>query len=253
MKTHKNLLLSASLLIAGVTSAQEIETRKVSAFSKLEIGGSFEAALRQGNESSVKITAENIDTKKILTETDGSTLRISLEKGSYHNIRIKVEVTYKNLDAIDKSGSGNLSCESDLSSAGDFNLNSNGSGNITIKGKIKAAKRASISRSGSGNMKLAGLQAEGIQMNFSGSGNFEVDEGNTKTQTIRLDGSGDVSAYGLKTETCSAIVSGSGNIEVSVSSSLEAQITGSGNIDYRGDAQVKKIEVHGSGRINKKG
>jgi hypothetical protein len=102
-------------------------------------------------------------------------------------------------------------------------------------------------------MKLAGLQAENIRMNFSGSGNFDVNEGNAKTQTIHLNGSGNVSAYGLKTETCSATVSGSGDIEVSVSSSLDAQINGSGNIDYRGDAQVKKIEVHGSGKINKKG
>ncbi len=253
MKTIKNLLLFGSLIIAGKAFAQETETRKIPAFSKLEIGGSFDAVLRQGNETSVKITAENIDTKKILTESDGNTLRVSLEKGYYHNIRIKVEVTYKSLDAIDKSGSGNLSCESDLSSASDFDLNSSGSGNITIKGKIKATGQASISRSGSGNMKLTGLQAEGIHMNFSGSGNFSVDEGNAKTQTIHLNGSGNVSAYGLKTETCSAVVSGSGDIEVSVSSSLEAQITGSGNIDYRGDAQVKKIEVHGSGRIDKKG
>src|SRR6266498_3846052 len=124
MKTIKNVLLLGSLLIAGVI-AQETETRK------------------------------------ILTESDGNTLQVSLEKGYYHNIRIKVEVTYKSLDAIDKSGSGNLSCESDLSSAGDFDLNSSGSGNITIKGKIKAAGQASISRSGSGNMKLTGLQAEG--------------------------------------------------------------------------------------------
>ena len=252
MKTMKNILLLGALFIAGISSAQETETRKVSDFSKLEIGGSFDAVLRQGNENSVKITAENVDTKKILTRIEGSTLSIHLENGNYRNIRVKVEVIYKNLEALDKSGSGNLTCESDLSSAGNFNLNSSGSGNITIKGKVKAAKQASINRSGSGNMNLAGLQAETIQMNFSGSGNFEVNDGNAKTQTIHLSGSGNVSAYGLKTETCSASVSGSGDIEIYVSSLLEATIIGSGNIDYRGNAQVKQIEVHGSGRIDKK-
>src|SRR6266542_4460689 len=64
MKTIKNLLLFGSLIIAGKAFAQE--TRKIPAFSKLEIGGSFDAVLRQGNETSVKITAENIDTKKFL-------------------------------------------------------------------------------------------------------------------------------------------------------------------------------------------
>jgi hypothetical protein len=248
-----NAFLMILLLITAAASAQQTETRNVPAFSKLDIGGSFDAVLRQGNESSVKITAENIDIKKILTETKGNTLRIFLVKGIYHKIRIKVEITYTNLDAIERSGSGNLTCESDISSAGDFHLSSSGSGNITINGKIRATGQAIVGKSGSGNIKLADLQAEGVHMNFSGSGNFAVDEGNAKTQTVRLSGSGNVSAYGLKTETCTAAVSGSGDIKVYVSSVLEATIVGSGNINYRGDAQVKKVSVHGSGRIDKKG
>jgi hypothetical protein len=35
-------------------------------------------------------------------------------------------------------------------------------------------------------MKLAGLEAEGIQMNFSGSGNFEVDEDMQKRKQFVL-------------------------------------------------------------------
>jgi len=64
MKTITNILLFSSLLIPITTSAQNTETRKVPAFNKLEIGGSFDAVLSQGNETSVKITVENIDTKK---------------------------------------------------------------------------------------------------------------------------------------------------------------------------------------------
>jgi hypothetical protein len=248
-----NALLMILLLITVAATAQQTETRNTPGFDKLDIGGPFDAVLKQGNETSVKITAENIDVKKILTETKGNTLRIFLVKGIYHNIKIKLEITYKNLDAIERSGSGNLICESDISSPGDFHLNSSGSGNITVKGKIKATGQAIVGKSGSGNIKLAGLQAEGVHMNFSGSGNFDIDEGNAKTQTIRLSGSGNVSAYGLKTETCTAAVSGSGDIKVYVSNLLEAKIVGSGNINYRGDAQVKKVSVHGSGRIDKKG
>lgn len=252
MKTIRNLLLLISLLIAGATSAQQTETRKVSPFTRLRIGGSFDAVLRQGNEASVKITTENIDPKKIITEAEGNTLKVYLENGYYNNMKIKVEVTYKNLEALDRSGSGNLVCESGLSSTGDVEVTSSGSGNMTIKGPIKGAD-VTITRSGSGNLKLGGLQASGIQMNFSGSGNFEAGEGNAKTQTIHLTGSGNVNAYGIKTETCSVTVSGSGDIEVSVSNAIEATINGSGNVDYRGNAQVKSIELHGSGRISKKG
>src|SRR4051794_8237684 len=167
MKTITSILLLSSMFIALGASAQETETRKVPAFDKLEIGGSFDAVLRHGNETSVKIIAENIDTKKIRTETDGNTLKVSLENGNYHNIRIKVEVTYESLVALSKSGSGDLTCESDLSSSNGFDLSSNGSGNVKIKGTIKGGQ-VSIDRSGSGDMKLGSLQAETVHMNFSG-------------------------------------------------------------------------------------
>jgi len=252
MKTFKNLFLPVLLLVTSAVCAQQTETRKITGFTKLDIGGSFEAVLQQGTESSVKITTENVDPQRVITKSDGNTLKIYLENGDYHNIKVKVLVTYASLSAINKSGSGNLTCESDLSSS-DFDLSSSGSGNIIIKGKIKAANQASIKRDGSGNMSLVGLEASTIHMSFSGSGNFEVNNGNAKTQTIHLSGSGNVSAYGLKTETCSASVSGSGNIEVYVSDSIDAEIVGSGNINYRGDGHVKTIEIHGSGKINKEG
>jgi len=252
MKIITTVLLLGSLLAAGTLSAQQTETRKVTDFTKLDIGGSFDAVLRQGNETSVKIITENIDTKKILTETKGNTLRVFLEKGFYKNIKIKLEITYKDLDELHKSGSGNLTCASDLGGAGDFDLSLSGSGNMTIEGTVKGSS-ISIARSGSGNMKLARLQSDRSKMTFSGSGNFEVRDGAAKTQSIHLSGSGNVSAYGLKTETCAAAVSGSGDIEISVSNSIEAFISGSGNIEYRGNAQVNKLQVHGSGRISKKG
>ncbi len=253
MKTLKHILLLAALFIGYFASAQQTETRKLPDFNKLEISGSFNTVLRQGDETAVKITAENVDTKKILTRSVANTLKISLENGNYRNTRINVEVTYKSLEAIDKSGSGNLTCESDLSSGGDFYLSSGGSGNVVIKGNIKAAEQVSVSRAGSGNMKLGGIQARTIKMNFSGSGNFEVTDGSATTQSITLNGSGNVDAYGLKTETCNAAISGSGDIKVYASNSLNATISGSGNINYQGDAQVKQIQVNGSGRINKKG
>lgn len=251
MKIITTALLLGSLLATGSVLAQQTETRNVTDFSKLDIGGSFDATLRQGNETSVKIISENIDPKKVLTEIKGNTLKVSLEKGFYKNIKIKLEITYKDLEALDKSGSGNLTCESDLGGDGDFELSLSGSGDMTIDGTVKGAG-ISVARSGSGNMKIARLQCDRSKMHFSGSGNFEVRDGAAKTQSIHLSGSGNVSAYGLKTETCAAAISGSGDIEVSVSNSIEAFISGSGNIEYRGNAQVSKIEVHGSGRISKK-
>ena len=248
----KHFLIAASMFASIATYAQQTEMRKVSGFKKLEIGGSFDAIIQQGSEPSVKISYQNIDPNKIITKNDGDVLKVYLENGNYREIKVKVYITYTSLNSLARSGSGNLTCKSDLSSSSSFDLNSSGSGNISIEGKLTASGEVVINRSGSGNMSLEGLQASTIKMDFSGSGDFEVNSGNAKSQIIHLNGSGNVSAYGLKTETCDVSVAGSGDIAVYVTNSISARITGSGNIDYKGEGSVKEIEVHGSGRINKK-
>lgn len=88
MKKSKNVLLLILLFITAAASAQQSETRNIPAFNKLTIGGSFETVLSKGNETSVKITAENIEIKKVLTETNGNTLKVSLEKKSILNLNV---------------------------------------------------------------------------------------------------------------------------------------------------------------------
>jgi hypothetical protein len=250
MKTMKNLFVCAALLVAGIASAQETETRKLSSFSKLDVGGPFEVTIEKGSEESVKITAEGVPLNKIITEVRGNTLEISLERGEYRNkMKAKIILTYKSLDAIDKSGSGNLTCNSDFT-ASDFDLGLSGSGNISAK-KIKA-QQIKVRKSGSGNIRVATIETDDAELGLSGSGDLEISNGYAKTQSVHISGSGNVRAHGVKSNDCTASVSGSGNIDVSVSQSLEGSISGSGNIVYDGDAQVKKMGISGSGRISRR-
>ena len=250
MKTVKNLLVCASLLVTGIVSAQETGTRKLSSFSKLDVGGPFEVTIEKGSEESVKITAEGVPLNKIITEVKGSTLEIYLERGDYrNNIKAKIYLTYKSLDAIDKSGSGNLVCNSDLA-ANDFDLGLSGSGNVSTK-TIKA-QHVKIRKSGSGNIKVTGLETDNADLSLSGSGDLEISNGYAKNQSVHISGSGNVRAHGVKSNECAASISGSGSIDVSVSQMLEGIISGSGNITYDGDAQVKKMSISGSGRINRR-
>jgi hypothetical protein len=249
MKKMKNLLVCASLLVTGVMYAQQTETRKLSAFDKATIAGPFDVFMEKGNEESVKLVLENVSPDKVITEVKGNTLEISLERGNYKNIKGKIYVTYKNMEAIDKSGSGNLVCNSDLS-ASTFSFDFSGSGNVNCK-KVKAEKTR-IQKSGSGNIKLEAMETTDADLSISGSGDLEIRDGYAKTQSVHISGSGNVRAHGLKSNDCSASVSGSGNIDVSVSQTLEGIISGSGNITYDGNAQVKSIGISGSGRISRR-
>lgn len=251
MKTIKCILfLGVLMLLSTNLFSQGTERRKLSSFTKIETGESFDVTLEKGNEESVKIVAEGISPEKIITEVAEGTLKIYLKKGIYRNIKTKIFVTYKNLEKIVSSGSGNVFCLSDIA-ASSFKIHSSGSGNIIVEGKIKT-EHAELEINGSGNVKLMSLETGDFQISVNGSGDLTITSGHTTTQSIHVSGSGDFDSFGMKSETCSLEVSGSGNAAVNVNKTLNASISGSGNINYTGDAQINKIALNGSGRINKK-
>jgi len=240
------------VLFATLTNGQTTEKRKLSAFDKVYISGALDAELENGQDESVNIESANIPIDRIVTEIKGSSLYVYIDNKNenYRNVRVKVWITCKNLVAINKSGSGNLS--GGASFKGDnFDLDLSGSGNINLDGSIRG-KEVKVNKSGSGNIKIGNIEAENISVVVSGSGNTDVAKGSTKQQTIRLSGSGNINMPAVNSETCTVSISGSGDIEVQVSKSLDGKISGSGNITYHGNAQVINSAIAGSGRIHKK-
>ncbi|MFT4015708.1 MAG: head GIN domain-containing protein [Agriterribacter sp.] len=249
MKVIKSLLLSCFLLTGSILSAQQTETRKISAFNKIDAGTPFDVFTEEGNEESVKLVLENIVLDNVITEVKDKILKVYLKKGNYKNIKGKVYITYKNLEAINNSGSGNLICNSDIKS-GDFSIGLSGSGNASTK-KIKA-KQFKVRKSGSGKVEVSDIETEIAEISISGSGDLYIKNGYAKKEKINISGSGNVNASGVQTDECAVSISGSGNVDVNVAKQLYGIISGSGNIVYEGDAQVNSSNIAGSGRIRKR-
>lgn len=249
MKIMKSLLLPCFLLIAAFVSAQQTETRNMSSFSKIDAGTPFDVFIEEGNQESVKLVIDNLALDNIITEVKDNTLKVYLKKGNYKNIKGKVYITYKNIEAINNSGSGNLTCNSDIS-AGSFTIGLSGSGNANTK-KIKA-QQLKVRKSGSGNVQVNDIATDLAEISISGSGDLHIKGGYAKKESINISGSGNVNATGVKSDECSVGISGSGNVEVNVAKQLEGRISGSGNITYDGNAQVSTSNIAGSGRIRKR-
>lgn len=229
MRTLKLATLAIVFTLFSVLAqAQNEETRQLAPFKTLHAGGSWDVILEQGNTEEVRLEGRNIDLDKVITEVKNNALHIYLEKRNYNNMRLKVYVTYKNLEEIHKSGSGNLTNKSDLR-ASDFELH----------------------LSGSGNTDLMNIEAENLLVDLSGSGNLSMEGGSAKKLEISQSGSGNINSMGLKVEDCSVNKSGSGNVEISVSQSLNVVSSGSGNIKYTGSPSINKMEFSGSGKLVK--
>lgn len=105
-----------------------------------------------------------------------------------------------------------------------------------------------ISLRGSGNIKVSDLDGDALQIDLPGSGNITVTGAVNKVE-ITLRGSGEIICSGLKAKAAAVQLPGSGNVTVYASESLDANIQGSGNIQYSGDPVTVHRNVTGSGNI----
>jgi hypothetical protein len=251
--------------------AQTKETRNVDTFTKLNFRVPGKLYLRQGNEQKVVLEGPKEVLEKIETEVSGGRLSIGRESEwrSWNwdsNDRIVAYVTVKNIEGISVSGSGNLisegvikagdlalavsgsgSMEIEVNALGYMEANVSGSGDIRVKGNCRALESKV---SGSGKVMLAGAITERADLNVSGSGRI-IASGTAKEIRTTISGSGEVQAADLEVEKCEVRISGSGDVEINVKQALDATISGSGSVSYRGNPSSVNSHSSGSGKVRK--
>lgn len=219
------MLILAFCFISQNNIAQETETRNLASFDRISSIASIDVIIVQGNAHTVRIESENIATDKILTETKNGLLTISMQKGNYWNARAKVIVTLPYINAIHLSGTGNVISES------------------PIKGK-----QLEVQLTSSGNITINLLIVDQLTVKLYGTGDMQFG-GSADACNIKLSGSGDIQAFGLKTLRCQAEIIGSGNIKVLALEAIDAYVTGSGDISYKGNPNSERTKSSGPGGI----
>jgi hypothetical protein len=268
----KQIILGlVALFIATGAFSQNRETRNVGSFTKIAFRFPGKLYLRQGSPQKVEIEGKADILKEVETEIEGSRLVIGRE-GKWNSWwedndeKITVYITVPNIDGISVSGSGDvvgetkitttaldlavsgsgsLSLDADVS--GDVESNVSGSGDIVLKGKCKSFES---DVSGSGKVELAMAIAGAADFSVSGSGKIEA-SGTSDEVKATISGSGKVLAADLQTNRCDVRISGSGDVEINVKSELNANISGSGSVSYKGDPNKVNSNSSGSGSVRK--
>jgi len=119
----------------------------------------------------------------------------------------------------------------------------------TIRVRVTMKSLDSVSVAGSGNITAPGMTGDVMKVSLPGSGTITLD-GTINRVDIALHGSGNVYCDGLKAKTATVTLSGSGNVTVYASDSLDATISGSGDIRYSGNPAKITKSVSGSGSIH---
>jgi hypothetical protein len=222
------LLVSCGECIEGVGDAT-VEKRTVESFETLEINGAIDVTIRQALISDlnrIEVSAQENLIPYIITHIDGARLIIEIDECVKASVPIEISVTCTNIERIYNNGSGNVLTTNTLK-ADDFDVENTGSGNMVLT-----------------------LRADDLDIENSGSGDITLD-GDATDLTVENSGSGSFNSFSMKVFNADVSNSGSGSLMVSVKDKLEAELSGSGDIRYKGDPQEINLKSDGSGNIQK--
>jgi hypothetical protein len=199
-----------------------------------------------GEETSLRIEAEDNLLDHIETEVRGDVLHIETERGVNLRPRDAIEfyLTIPSLESLSVSGTGSAEAP-DLESKR-FSATVSGTGDVQIESLD--VNTAELEITGTGDVEIDRLQGARLEVKISGTGKVTIEEGRVERQEVDLSGSGRYEASDLESEHTNVDVSGSGSATIWATETLDAEISGSGDVRYRGDPDVQS-DTSGSGEI----
>ncbi|MGS2726372.1 head GIN domain-containing protein [Psychroserpens sp. BH13MA-6] len=230
------ILLSSTLIHAqwGIDKIKgngqmTTENRSTSDYEGIKCAGSFDYILVSGPEGRITLEGESNLLQHIVTEVKNGQLHIKTEKGKSlrpsNNKTIKITIPFKDINHVSLSGSGDL-WNTDTISSDNLEVYLSGSGDIILD-----------------------VQTNDVSGKVTGSGDLTL-KGRTKHLSAGVTGSGDFHGFSLQATDTDVSVTGSGDADVVCNGRLKARVTGSGDIEYKGNPTHKDTKITGSGSID---
>jgi hypothetical protein len=205
------------------------EERTVSSFDEIEVHGALAVYVTQGDFAPLKFEGDENLLQYVEVVEKGD--KISIQPRGNYNLdftdEMKVYVTAPEFRRIDVSGACKIIGES----------------------MIDNKRALALELSGASEMNL-NIDAPEIEARLSGSSTLKA-RGETKEVILRLSGASNAKCFDLLSEEVSVDISGAGNAEVYASVAMNAEVSGAGNVKYKGKAKKVKHNVSGAGSVDK--
>ena len=260
----KNSILFILLILLGWNAqAASEEKRPASKFTAIENSCSADIIITQGDEYSIRVIAPEKYLDNVITKIAAQTLYVDIKGNLYNYDELRVEVTVINLKEIVSRSSGDfeikglLSGESfilEMHGSGDFEGNMNmkdvevtmhGSGDVELSGVNSSID---VTQHGSGDFEGEDLYLGNSSFKINGSGDCEV-SGNAAMMELRQNGSGDFDGRSFEVKTAKIRKTSSGEADIFVTTTIDASISGSGDLSIKGQPEMTNFSATGSGDI----
>lgn len=201
------------------------EKRKVDDdFTRVRASNGLDVYITQGSKASITVEADENLHEIIITEVEGSTLKIYTERNIWRAKARKVHITVSSdIEGI-KATSG-----SDVYSEG-----------------IIRAKSIDLSTSSGADMRIE-VDADHVTSSSSSGSDLRI-SGKTNSHESNASSGSSISAYNLESKDVSAKVSSGADIAVHATESINARASSGGDIRYKGNPErVNKKSSSGGG------
>ena len=123
--------------------------------------------------------------------------------------------------------------------------------NVTVEAFVTLPDLETLEIAGAGEITTESpIQARTLFCDIRGAGTIRL-RGSAERLNAKIGGSGEIRCFDLSARSCSALISGMGSCEVRVTESLDAEVTGMGDIIYDGKPEVKQ-RVTGMGSVRRR-
>lgn len=205
-----------------------IDVRSLSGISAIQFKGPGLLNIHQGSSERLTIDAPEYLFDQITSAVEDGRLNLAYRDAAVASLSARRETIRYHLEI------------KDLRSLAVF-----GSGHVNIPDLD--CDSLDIQLMGSGSVNFRRLTADHLTSHLAGSGSLTL-SGDVECQHLKLTGSGQYLADGLVSDFASLMVRGPGNSYVMALNELNAEITGSGNISYKGYPEIHK-QILGSGKV----
>jgi citrate lyase gamma subunit len=201
--------------------------RKTDSFTGLTVSSGIDVYLKQGDNETVTVEADENLHEYILTEVRGGVLNVYSEYNIRDAEKKRVYVTMKDVNSVKTTSAGDVIGETPINS-----------------------DRLELSASSAGDIKLE-THSKTINIDISSSGDISL-SGETDMLRADLSSAGDLKAYDLKAREADVSVSSAGDADVNVSERITARASSAGDVNYKGDPKYVDAHSSSAGGIHKR-
>jgi len=201
--------------------------RKAESFTGVRVSTGIDVYLKQGNNESLSVEADENLHEYIITEVRSGVLHVYTEANIRKAERKRVYVTMKNINSISTSSAGDVIGETPVKT-----------------------DRLKLSASSAGNINLE-VSAKDIVADISSSGDITL-SGDADILEVDLSSAGDLNAFNLEVREADVSVSSAGDADINVREKITARASSAGDINYMGNPKYVDFHSLSAGGIHKR-